>query len=114
MRAVAVGIVVIAMLAAGCSSGASDENGIDTASSVADLAERLGVEESSVTVVSAEPVTWPDGSLGCPEPDMMYTQALADGTLIILEVDGVTYEYHSGADSDPFYCENPTPPVSSS
>jgi len=78
---------------------------------VADLAARLGVDESSITVVSIEEVTWPDGSLGCPQPGMMYTQALVNGSLIVLDVDGTTHEYHSGADGRPFYCQDPTPPT---
>ncbi len=82
------------------------------AAAVADLAARLGVGESVITVVSVEEVTWPDGSLGCPQPGMRYTQVLVNGSLILLEVDGVTYEYHSGGGRDPFYCPNPTEPVS--
>ncbi len=35
---------------------------------IADLASRLGVDESIVALVSQEEVTWPDGSLGCPQP----------------------------------------------
>ena len=72
---------------------------------VDDLAGRLGIEPDEVTVVDARAVTWPDGSLGCPEPGMMYTQVLVDGTLVVLEAGGRRYEYHGG---DPlFLCENP-------
>jgi len=109
MRIVLIGLVLA--LAASACGGATPE--IDPAArpAVADLAERLGVDESAITVVSVDEVTWPDGSLGCPEPGMMYSQALEDGTLIVLEVDGTTYEYHGGVNRDPFYCEHPTPPV---
>ncbi len=82
------------------------------AAAIADLATRLGVDESNVNLVSQEEVTWPDGSLGCPQPDMSYIQVLVNGSLIVLEVNGATYEYHSGAGRDPFYCANPTEPVS--
>ena len=61
---------------------------------VADLASRLGVSASQIVVVSAEEVTWRDGSLGCPEPGMAYTQALVNGTRIRLSSGGVLYEYH--------------------
>ena len=82
------------------------------AASIADLVARLGIDASDVTVVSQEEVTWPDGSLGCPQPDMSYIQVLVNGSLIVLEVDGTTYEYHSGVGRDPFYCPNPTEPAS--
>ena len=80
---------------------------------VADLADRLSIEQQTITVVSAEEVTWPDGSLGCPEPGRSYTQALVNGTLIRLAVDGTEYEYHAGRDGDPFYCpaDRATPPT---
>lgn len=81
---------------------------------VADLAGRLDIDEGAVTVVSHEDVTWPDGSTGCPQPGMAYTQALVDGTRIILEVDGETYSYHASGMDDPFLCEDPQPPIAES
>ena len=71
---------------------------------VADLADRLGVAESDVVVVSTESVTWPDRSMGCPLPDMRYEQVPADGALIVLSVDGAMYRYHSGGSRAPFLC----------
>ncbi|GAA1532366.1 hypothetical protein [Kribbella lupini] len=73
----------------------------------ADLAERLGVPVDDVTVVSSEEVTWPDSSLGCPQPGMMYAQVLTDGSRILLSAGGRTYEYHSGGHRAPFLCETP-------
>jgi hypothetical protein len=46
-----------------------------------------------VVVVSAEEVTFPDGSLGCPQPGMVYTQAMVDGYKIVAEAGGKTYDY---------------------
>ncbi len=74
---------------------------------VADLATRLDVDEADVTVVSVEEVTWRDGSLGCAQEGMMYTQALVDGSRIVLEVESKRYEYHQGS-GRVFYCEKPT------
>jgi hypothetical protein len=74
----------------------------------ADLTKRLGVDSGQVRVVSSDEVTWPDGSLGCPEPGMHYTQALVPGTRTVLEVDGKQYAYHSGGPRAPFLCEHPT------
>ena len=75
---------------------------------VADLARRLDVPERDVVVESVEEVTWRDGSIGCAEPGMMYTQALVDGSRITLRVGGERYEYHSGGRRDVFLCEEPT------
>ena len=72
----------------------------------ADLMNTLGVEFSAIALVSYEEVTWNDGSLGCPQPDMMYTQALIDGYLIQLEVEGQVYNYHGATGEDPFLCTN--------
>jgi hypothetical protein len=69
-----------------------------------DLAERLGVDAADIEVAAYETVTWSDGSLGCPQPGMMYTQALVDGYLIQLVVDGQAYNYHGANGRDPFLC----------
>jgi len=111
MRNLFLGLIAVALLAGACSTSSQEIDPV-AQPAVTDLATRLAVDESAVTVVSVEDVTWSDGSLGCPEPDMMYTQALEEGTLVVLEVDSVAYEYHSGAAGDLFFCENPTPPVS--
>ncbi|HIE21565.1 MAG TPA: hypothetical protein EYP73_03060 [Acidimicrobiia bacterium] len=71
-----------------------------------DLADRLEVEESAIVVVSAEAVTWADGSLGCPQPGMMYTQALVEGARVVLQVGGRFYDYHAGGGVGPFLCES--------
>jgi PBP1b-binding outer membrane lipoprotein LpoB len=72
---------------------------------IADAAERAGVDPATVAVARSLRVTWSDGSLGCPEEDMMYTQALVDGYLITLEVDGSRIDYHGAIGDDPFPCE---------
>lgn len=47
-------------------------------------------------LVSAEQVTFTDGSLGCAEPGQSYTQALVDGMRVIVSVEGTTYDYRLG------------------
>lgn len=81
---------------------------------IVDLATRLGVSPGEVVLVSEETVTWRDGSLGCPKKDMMYTQALVDGQLIVLKVAETQYRYHSGNGRPPFYCEKPVDPAPTS
>lgn len=78
-----------------------------TETSVADLASRLGVDSEVIEVVSVEEVTWRNGSLGCPQPGMFYTQALVDGLRIVLAVAGRGYHYHQGGQGEPFLCERP-------
>ena len=78
------------------------------AEAVADLAQREGVDPGEVALVSQEEVTWRNGSRGCAKPGMAYTQALIDGSRIVLRLDGTDYEYHSGGSRPPFWCEKPT------
>ena len=72
---------------------------------IADAAARFGVPEEEVAVAGALRVTWSDGSIGCPEPDMMYTQQLVPGYLLTLEVAGQRYAYHGANGDAPFLCE---------
>ncbi len=60
---------------------------------VAEIARVAGVPVAEVTIISAEAVTFPDGSLGCPSPGMNYTQALVDGWKIVATAGGTTYDY---------------------
>jgi hypothetical protein len=75
------------------------------------LAARLGVSTDGIRVVSEENVTWPDGSIGCPQPGMSYTQALVDGRRVVLVHDGVEYHYHGAQNGPLFYCASPSDPV---
>ena len=74
-----------------------------------DAAERAGVDPADVAVVTAEAVTWNDGSLGCPEPGMMYTQALVDGYRVVVEAGGTEYHYHGARTGGLAYCATPQP-----
>jgi hypothetical protein len=86
----------------------------------ADLARHLQVSADQISVISAQSVTWPDRSLGCPQPGMSYLQVLVDGVLIRLRVGGQVYEYHGGGGRPLFLCERrpgakaaPQPPAPS-
>jgi hypothetical protein len=76
----------------------------DAQLAVADLAQRLGVDPKTIAVVRVEEVDWPDGSLGCPQPDMRYKQVLVNGVFIQLAVDGQFYNYHGGGGRRPSLC----------
>ncbi len=73
---------------------------------MADLAAHLGVSGDVIDWVSHEEVVWPDGSLGCPQPGMAYTQAIVSGSLSVFEVDGVRYEYHGATGNPSFLCDD--------
>ena len=62
---------------------------------IADAADRSGSAESALEVVRAQAVTWNDGSLGCPSPGQMYTQALVSGYWIVVEIDEREYDYRA-------------------
>jgi hypothetical protein len=66
---------------------------------VADIAKTAGVPVDQVVVISAESMTFPDGSLGCPQPGMAYTQILVDGYQIVAKVNGVLYDYRGSGTS---------------
>lgn len=62
----------------------------------ADAAKRSGLAPAQLQLVSAESVTWPNGSLGCPGPGMLYTDALVPGYRVKLKVGHEVWDYHAG------------------
>ena len=64
-----------------------------------DLAGRLGLAADQIQVLRTEAVEWPDTSLGCAQPGMMYAQVLTPGYRIVLQARGQTYTYHAGGDN---------------
>ncbi|MDQ3739232.1 MAG: hypothetical protein M3337_08705 [Actinomycetota bacterium] len=91
--------------------GTGPPQGVDDAASAAieDLAGRIGVDRSAITVDTDERVTWRDGSLGCPQPGMAYTQALVPGRRLVLAGGGRTYAYHGTRTGPLTYCVMPHP-----
>ena len=53
-------------------------------------------------------MTWSDGSLGCPRPGQVYTQALVPGYQVVLEVEGRQYDYRATERGYYVLCELPT------
>ncbi|NUQ86043.1 MAG: hypothetical protein HUU11_15135 [Anaerolineales bacterium] len=80
---------------------------IETA--VQDLAKRLSVSEDQIHFKEATEVTWPDSSLGCPNPSSAYLQVLTPGYLIRLQNRDTTFEYHTDKRGLVIYCEYPFP-----
>lgn len=128
MKSQTVSILVCALLLAGCSGDATTKTDPATradppskagekrkmeidpqleqfvAQARSDLARRLGVDENTVEVAEAAFVIWPNGALGCPDPDMMYTQALVPGYRIRLDAAGNRYHYHGATGKPPVHC----------
>src|SRR5690606_32198724 len=73
----------------------------------ADLAARLDVDPAAIEVASAGRVTWSDGSLGCPEPGKMYTQALVYGYRVVHTPVGTSDKCQAGDDAIPSLCVRP-------
>jgi len=78
------------------------QSAIDAA--LTDAARRTGLKPTELEVLSAEAVTWSDGSLGCPQPGMMYTQALVPGFRIRVRAGAETLHYHAGRSGQPTLC----------
>ena len=75
-------------------------------------AELTGVAPEEINIIKAQSTVWRDGSLGCPQPGMMYTQALVEGTWIVLEADGETIDYRVRQNGSFVLCEDPPKGVS--
>jgi hypothetical protein len=98
--------LLLSLWLAGCAAGGA-ETPMSTASGPlapharvieaarADAAARSGSPASQLKVVTLESVTWPDGSLGCPQPGMAYTQALVPGYRVRLQVGDEVWDYHA-------------------
>ncbi len=62
------------------------------------LASNLGLQESDISVVRSADVEFRDGCLGVAMPDVMCTQVITPGHVIVLEANGVQYEYRLSRD----------------
>jgi hypothetical protein len=129
MRIVSLTLLAAVWIVGGCSAASSSDEASLTPSSaqpsqanpsesidlptsvidpvVAEVAKLAGVPADQVTVISAEAVTFPDGSLGCPAPGVAYTQVLVDGYKIVAEAGGKTYDFR-GSGSGFRQCTSPT------
>ena len=70
-----------------------------------DASDRTGADPADIEISRAEAVTWPDGSLGCPEQGQTYTQALIDGFHVVLDAGGETLDYRATAAGSFRVCE---------
>jgi Zn-dependent M28 family amino/carboxypeptidase len=63
---------------------------------LAEAANHTGLARDALTVVRSRHVIWNDGSLGCPEPGMHYTQALVPGWHVLVAAGDTVLDYRLG------------------
>ena len=78
---------------------------------IADMAQRRDVDAAEVAVIGYADVVWRDGSIGCPQEGMMYTQALVPGHLLVLSAAGHQDRYHAAEGKEFTFCANPQDPA---
>jgi hypothetical protein len=62
---------------------------------IQDLAVRTSLPALSIAVAELQAVEWPDSSLGCPQPGVLYLQVITPGYRIVLAAGGQRYTYHT-------------------
>ncbi|MCB0165250.1 MAG: hypothetical protein KDI79_13550 [Anaerolineae bacterium] len=75
------------------------------AAAINDLAPQINVALDQITLVSIEAREWSDASLGCPQEGFMYAQVITLGYLIVLQADGVEYQYHTNQSDTAILCK---------
>lgn len=89
-------------------SGVTGEAPVELLAEIqADAAGRTGLETEEIVVIQDQAVVWPDGSLGCPKPGMMYTQALVDGYHILVQAGDTVLDYRATSRGSFVLCESP-------
>jgi hypothetical protein len=82
----------VVMLAAGAQDAAAVEQIV-----IKQLAANLGVQESDISVVSDTTIEFRDSCMGVAMEGVMCAQMITPGHIVVLEADGVQYEYHTDA-----------------
>jgi hypothetical protein len=83
----------IVMMAEGAQDSAAVEEVV-----IKQLAVNLGLQESDISVVSSTTIEFNDACLGVAMEGIMCAQMVTPGHIIVLEANGVQYEYHTSAD----------------
>ncbi len=78
---------------------------------VADASDRSGAGAEALEVVRSQAVVWSDGSLGCPQPDTVYTQALVEGFHIVVATPDGELDYRTSGSDFFMVCEDGKRPI---
>jgi uncharacterized protein YceK len=76
---------------------------------ISQLAATIDQPITALRVESAERTEWSDGSLGCPDPAAMYTQAIEPGYNIIVNDGTRTYDIRASDRGTIIWCDGGTP-----
>src|SRR5947209_1517667 len=77
-------------------SNSVDPNNPAVQGALADAASHLGTGPQDLRVTQVEARQWPDSSLGCPQPGLLYSQIVTPGYLIVISSSsGKQLEYHA-------------------
>ena len=71
---------------------------------ITDLAERLEISADEISNIQARAVEWNDGSLGCPQPGLMYIQVITPGFRVVLLAKDQMFDYHTDTNSQFILC----------
>ncbi len=69
-----------------------------------DLATRLKRPIDDVKVEDVRPMAWPDRSLGCPQPGILYGMAVTPGYVVQVNSGNDSYAYHTDEDKKFVLC----------
>ena len=75
-----------------------------------DVVGTTGAQRDALRVIRAEFVTWNDGSLGCPQPGVMFTQATVPGYWVVIDHAGTEYDYRANDKGFFVRCKGGVPP----
>jgi len=81
---------------------------------VADLSAQLSIPADDIRLVSAVPMVWSNGALGCPAEGMAYIEVIIEGMIFTLDADGDTYTYHTDSGQNYVLCRDGAPVSSGS
>jgi hypothetical protein len=68
------------------------------------VADETGADVQSVAITSAEPVDWPDTSLGCPKAGEFYAQVITPGYRVTVQHNDQQFEVHTDLDGRAVTC----------
>jgi len=79
-------------------AGEADVNDTTSNILIAQLSENLGLDAGTISVVSSKPVEFNDSCMGVSMQDMMCAEVITPGRIVVLEANGIQYEYHISDD----------------
>ena len=77
--------------------GAQDSTAVEQIV-IKQLAANLGLKESEISVASSATIEFKDACMGVAMEGILCAQVVTPGHIIVLEANGVQYEYHTNAD----------------